>query len=72
MYVILHGDNIFCGYRPSGYLIWDKFSYENTTVRPNIFLSEVEAVAEGNSIQTNFHVGVLVIPIEKWIEDNKK
>lgn len=72
MYVILHGDNVFCGYSPSGLLIWDKFSFENKTVRPSIFSSEVEAVGEGNSIQNNFQVTVLVVPIEHWINDNKK
>lgn len=77
MFVILHGNNIFCGYNPSGYtpngyLIWEKFSFENTSVRPLIFLSEIDAVAEGNHIQKEYHVGILVVPIERWIDDNKK
>lgn len=72
MYVILHGENVFCGYRPSGYLMWDKFSFENTTIRPSIFSSELEAVEEGNFIQREHHVAVTIVPIEQWISENKK
>lgn len=72
MFVILHGDNVFCGYSPFTNPMWDKFSFENTTIRPCIFSSEVEAVSEGNFIQQRYSVGVVVIPIEQWISENKK
>lgn len=75
MFVVLHGNTVFCGYS-NGVSLWNKFTDMSIkkVIQPYVYANEVDAVAEANSIRQFDKTvkNVLVVPIEQWISENKK